>query len=87
MPLVVHGPRGGGRAQAGYVPRDSLARDGELLEWTGDHPHTNMRDLFLEYASEIHGIEADESTFEEADARKAFEVVFMTASSSGSIGT
>ena len=30
-----------------YVPRDDLAVTDEMLDWTGDHLHTNMRDLFV----------------------------------------
>ena len=30
-----------------YVPRDNLAVTDELLDWQGDHLHTNMRDLFM----------------------------------------
>ena len=30
-----------------YVPRDNLAVTEELLDWTGDHLHTNFRDLFI----------------------------------------
>ena len=30
-----------------YAPRDNLAVTDEMLDWTGDHLHTNMRDLFI----------------------------------------
>ena len=30
-----------------YVPRDNLAVTDELLDWTGDHLHTNMREMFI----------------------------------------
>ena len=29
------------------MPRDNLAVTDELLDWTGDHLHTNMRDAFI----------------------------------------
>ena len=30
-----------------YSPRDNLAVTDEMLDWTGDHIHTNYRDLFI----------------------------------------
>ena len=30
-----------------YLPRDNLEVTEELLDWTGDHLHTNFRDLFI----------------------------------------
>lgn len=34
------------RYPPGYVPRDNLKEKKDLLDWLGDHPHTNYRSLF-----------------------------------------
>ena len=31
---------------SGYVPRDSLHVQADMLDWNLDHPHTNFRDAF-----------------------------------------
>eukprot|EP00668_Euglena_longa_P016680 GGOE01020970.1.p1 GENE.GGOE01020970.1~~GGOE01020970.1.p1 ORF type:complete len:1054 (-),score=230.20 GGOE01020970.1:108-3023(-) len=31
----------------GYIPRDNLAVQNDLLDWNGDHPHTNFREMYL----------------------------------------
>jgi hypothetical protein len=31
-----------------YVPRDSLEYSASLLDWNGDHVHTNFRQFFDE---------------------------------------
>lgn len=36
------------RYPPGYVPRDSLAETKDMLDWLGDHPHTNYHMLFRE---------------------------------------
>lgn len=37
------------RYPPGYVPRDSLAETKDMLDWLGDHPHTNFHQLFREF--------------------------------------
>lgn len=34
------------RYPPGYIPRDNLAEGRDLLDWLGDHPHTNFHELF-----------------------------------------
>ena len=29
-----------------YIPRDSLEVRNDILDWHGDHPHTNYHDMF-----------------------------------------
>lgn len=29
-----------------YIPRDSLDVRNDILDWHGDHPHTNYHDMF-----------------------------------------
>ena len=29
-----------------YIPRDSLDVRNDILDWHGDHPHTNFHDLY-----------------------------------------
>jgi hypothetical protein len=29
-----------------YIPRDSLDVRNDILDWHGDHPHTNFHDMF-----------------------------------------
>lgn len=36
------------RYPPGYVPRDSLSETKDMLDWLGDHPHTNFHSLFRE---------------------------------------
>ncbi|EFC47310.1 subtilisin-like serine peptidase [Naegleria gruberi] len=31
----------------GYIPRDNLGNKDEILDWNGDHIHTNFRDLYI----------------------------------------
>lgn len=34
------------RYPPGYVPRDNLAEEKDMLDWLGDHPHTNFHELY-----------------------------------------
>lgn len=34
------------RYPPGYVPRDSLVEQKDILDWLGDHPHTNFHELY-----------------------------------------
>lgn len=34
------------RYPPGYVPRDSLMEEKDMLDWLGDHPHTNFHELY-----------------------------------------
>lgn len=36
------------RYPPGYVPRDNLVETKDMLDWLGDHPHTNFHSLFRE---------------------------------------
>lgn len=36
------------RYPPGYVPRDSLGETKDMLDWLGDHPHTNFHAIFRE---------------------------------------
>lgn len=36
------------RYPPGYVPRDSLSETKDMLDWLGDHPHTNFHSFFRE---------------------------------------
>lgn len=45
------------RYPPGYVPRDSLKETKDLLDWLGDHPHTNFRALYA--ALRRHGYFVD----------------------------
>ena len=31
---------------SGYIPRDDLDDTRDLLDWNGDHPHTNFREMY-----------------------------------------
>lgn len=37
------------RYPPGYVPRDSLEETKDMLDWLGDHPHTNFHTLFRHF--------------------------------------
>jgi len=48
------------RYPTAYLPRDNLDFKTDILDWNGDHPHTNFRDLFArlrhrEYYLEVSG--------------------------------
>lgn len=34
------------RYPSGYFPRDNLEQRSDILDWNGDHPHTNYRDFY-----------------------------------------
>ncbi|CDF35782.1 unnamed protein product [Chondrus crispus] len=40
------------RYPPGYVPRDNLAEAKDMLDWLGDHPHTNFQRLFQAFRDE-----------------------------------
>lgn len=40
-----------------YIPRDSLDVRNDILDWHGDHPHTNFHDLYNAMRSEGYFLE------------------------------
>jgi membrane-bound transcription factor site-1 protease len=34
------------RYPPGYIPRDNLDVRNDILDWHGDHPHTNYKDMY-----------------------------------------
>eukprot|EP00736_Rhodelphis_marinus_P012364 Rmarinus@m.1287 len=45
------------RYPPGYLPRDNLDVKTDILDWNGDHPHTNYRDLYMQLKREGYHVE------------------------------
>lgn len=54
---------------SGYFPRDDLKVTGDMLDWTGDHVHTNFRDAYTALRSAGYFVEVLSSDFTCFDAR------------------
>lgn len=54
----------------GYIPRDNLNLKDDILDWNGDHPHTNFRDMFNFLRSKGYFIEVLQEDLTQFDARR-----------------
>ncbi|KAG2394108.1 hypothetical protein C9374_003872 [Naegleria lovaniensis] len=54
----------------GYVPRDNLANKDEILDWNGDHIHTNFRDMYIYLRNKGYYVEILTNDLTEFDASK-----------------
>lgn len=53
----------------GYIPRDNLNIKDDILDWNGDHPHTNFRDMFNFLRQKGYFVEILTQDFTKFDAR------------------
>ena len=61
----------------GYVPRDNLNNKEDILDWNGDHPHTNFRDLFNHLRSLGYFVELLNRDFTSFNANKYGTLLIM----------
>lgn len=54
----------------GYIPRDNLNNKEDILDWNGDHPHTNFRDLFIHLRNKGYYLELLNKDLTQFDARQ-----------------
>jgi membrane-bound transcription factor site-1 protease len=57
------------RYPPGYIPRDSLDVRQDILDWHGDHPHTNYHDMFNALRDKGYYVEMLGSPFTCFDAK------------------
>lgn len=58
------------RYPPGYLPRDSLDVRNDILDWHGDHPHTNFHGMYDALRSNGYFLEVLGSPFTCFDAEK-----------------
>lgn len=58
------------RYPTAYLPRDNLDVKNDILDWNGDHPHTNFKDLFTRLRSRDYYIEVSGSDLSCTDLSK-----------------
>jgi len=62
---------------SGYVPRDNLGNDRDMLDWNGDHLHTNYGALFNEIVNQGLYVETLSSDFTCFDASNYGALIVM----------
>mmetsp|Transcript_28999 Transcript_28999/g.55594 ORF Transcript_28999/g.55594 Transcript_28999/m.55594 type:complete len:1292 (+) Transcript_28999:258-4133(+) len=67
------------RYPPGYIPRDSLDVRQDILDWHGDHPHTNFHDMFEHLRNRGYYVEMLGSPFTCFDAANYHALLLVDA--------